>query len=57
MKTSVFAPDLKDLFKKPTRITITINWKTFQELQARSEEEGRSLSNLAAYLLEKGTHS
>lgn len=34
------------------RITITIPFSTFQALERRSTEEGRSLSNLAAYLLE-----
>ena len=36
------------------RITITIPYSTFRDLESRSLEEGRSLSNLAAYLLERG---
>lgn len=39
--------------KAPKRITITIPFSTFQALERRSTEEGRSLSNLAAYLLER----
>ncbi|MEB3265364.1 MAG: hypothetical protein VKN13_01980 [Cyanobacteriota bacterium] len=40
------------LFRVPKRITITIPYSTYQLLLERSGEEGRSLSNLAAYLLE-----
>jgi hypothetical protein len=40
--------------RAPKRITITIPFNTFQALERRSTEEGRSLSNLAAYLLERG---
>ena len=39
-------------FKSPQRITITIPYNTYEHLMKRSNEEGRSLSNLAAYLLE-----
>jgi hypothetical protein len=39
--------------RAPKRITITIPFSTFQALEHRSTEEGRSLSNLAAYLLER----
>ena len=38
--------------RSPKRITITISYETYQRLIARSEEEGRSLSNLSAFLLE-----
>jgi hypothetical protein len=41
------------LRRKPQRITITIGWQTFQRLRERADQEGRSLSNLAAFLLEK----
>jgi len=34
------------------RITITLPLLAHQRLQARSDEEGRSLSNLVAFLLE-----
>jgi hypothetical protein len=38
--------------RSPQRITITITWATHQRLIQRSDDEGRSLSNLAAHLLE-----
>jgi hypothetical protein len=38
----------------PKRITITLPFKTFKALEHRSTKEGRSISNLAAYLLERG---
>jgi len=40
------------LFRSPRRITITLPQHTFEELQLRCDSEGRSLSNLAAFLLE-----
>jgi hypothetical protein len=40
-------------FKHPQRITITIAWHVLQALQQRADHEGRSLSNLAAYQLER----
>lgn len=39
-------------FRKPRRVTITIPHSTYLELERRSDEQGRSLSNLSAYLLE-----
>ncbi len=39
--------------RSPKRLTITIPYTVFSALEKRSTEEGRSLSNLAAYLLEK----
>lgn len=39
-------------FRKPKRITITLADKPYAALVQRSGEEGRSLSNLAAFLLE-----
>ena len=44
------------LTRKPTRVTITIPWSLRQELEERSTKEGRSLSNLIAYLLEYSLH-
>ena len=41
------------LTRKPSRVTVTIPWSLRQQLDTRSDEEGRSLSNLIAYLLEK----
>ena len=40
--------------RSPKRITITIPHYTFQKIIERSNEEGRSLSNLAAFILEQG---
>jgi hypothetical protein len=39
-------------FRKPRRVTITIPHATYLELERRSDEQGRSLSNLSAHLLE-----
>lgn len=40
--------------RAPKRITITIPFSAFRLLEERSNAEGRSLSNLAAYLIERG---
>jgi hypothetical protein len=39
-------------FRSPRRVTITLPFATFELLQERADGEGRSLSNLAAFLLE-----
>lgn len=39
-------------FRAPQRISVTLPQHVFQALIDRSAEEGRSLSNLSAYLLE-----
>ena len=39
--------------RKPQRITITVPWSTYQELLNTSDHQGRSLSNTAAYWLER----
>jgi hypothetical protein len=39
-------------FRKPQRISITISDHVYQQLMQHSDLQGRSLSNLAAYLLE-----
>jgi hypothetical protein len=39
--------------RAPKRISITLPMRPYEQLQKRSDWEGRSLSNLAAYLLEK----
>jgi hypothetical protein len=41
-------------FKSPKRITITIPHSAFEHLLKQSDYEGRSLSNLAAFILEIG---
>jgi hypothetical protein len=38
--------------RKPVRLTATVNWATHQALIERSNKEGRSMSNLMAYILE-----
>lgn len=39
--------------KRPQRISATVADRVWAELIRRSEEEGRSVSNLVAYLLER----
>lgn len=46
------ASPLATLHRKPQRLTITVPAATFELLADRAALEGRSLSNLAAYLLE-----
>ena len=41
------------LFRKPKRITVTVPDQIYRTLLERSTREGRSISNLAAYLLER----
>jgi hypothetical protein len=45
-------PSSSLLFRKPVRISITLANVAYRELERCSSEQGRSLSNLAAYLLE-----
>jgi hypothetical protein len=42
------------LTRTPKRISITVAWETCRRLQERSDKEGRSISNLASFLLEQG---
>ncbi len=42
--------------RQPRRISITISHQVYQTLLNRSEEEGRSMSNLCAFLLEEVLH-
>lgn len=41
------------LFRKPRRITVTVPDQIYRSLLERSSREGRSISNLAAFLLER----
>jgi len=41
------------LFRSSKRISITIPFSIAKQLEAQSDREGRSLSNLASYLLER----
>jgi len=43
---------LRVLQRQPRRITITLSFHVHEALLTRSEEEGRSVSNLCAFLLE-----
>ncbi len=43
------------LSRKSRRVSITIHWDLHQRLLDRADNEGRSLSNLMAYLLEVAT--
>jgi len=49
--------DIETGFRKPVRITITVPYSTHLTLIKRCDEEGRSLSNLAAFLLENSLAS
>jgi hypothetical protein len=40
------------LFRRPVRVSITVPHHIHAALLSRSDQEGRSLSNLAAFLLE-----
>jgi len=46
------SPMVQPAFRSPRRVTITLSFSTFEDLQGRADGEGRSLSNLAAFLLE-----
>jgi hypothetical protein len=45
--------DLNHELKRPKRITITVNHSLHTKLVERSSSEGRSISNLASYLLQR----
>lgn len=44
------------LSRRPVRISITVSQAVHEALLNRSDFEGRSLSNLAAFLLEAALH-
>lgn len=52
MKPKRYGPD-GPAFRHPQRISVTVAWHVMQALQNRADREGRSLSNLAAYELER----
>jgi|GEM_PF-6344120 hypothetical protein len=41
------------LTRKPQRLTITVSWSVYRSLIEASDEQGRSVSNMAAYWLER----
>jgi len=43
---------IQPIRRSPQRISVTISWELHRRLLNRSDEQGRSLSNLAAHLLE-----
>jgi hypothetical protein len=43
------------LRRRPQRVTITMPWMLRQRLERRADEEGRSLSGLIAYILERSS--
>lgn len=45
------------LFHKPRRVSITLPEPIYRQLLERSNEQGRSISNLAAFLLEQAIAS
>lgn len=49
---SAHSTSLPPAFRSPRRISITLPWHAFRALQERCDDEGRSMSNLASYLLE-----
>ena len=51
MEVPVRASDL--LRRKPQRVTATLPWHLVHKLEERAAYEGRSLSNLIAFLLEE----
>lgn len=50
------APNFTSL-KRPRRLTVTIPQHVLENLERRAMEQGRSISNLAAYLLERALSS
>ena len=49
---AIYAEQQHLMFRSSQRLTITVAHSTLDALVDRSQQEGRSLSNLAAYLLE-----
>ena len=47
---------MSTVFRKPRRLTITVSQHVMERLQNSSDQQGRSLSNYAAYLLECALH-
>jgi len=50
-------PNPTRAFRSPKRISITVPYGAYQRLLECSDEQGRSLSNLAAFLLESNLWS
>jgi|694.fasta_scaffold104180_3 hypothetical protein len=48
-----YGDDTPAWLRKPRRMTINLPVEAYEQLIARSNREGRSVSNLASFLLEK----
>ena len=46
--------DLTPAQRRSQRIAVTVTHSVFQRLVHHSNQQGRSISNLAAYLIERG---
>lgn len=51
-RNSLMNDQLRILQRQPRRISITLSYHVHESLLRRSDDEGRSLSNLCAFLLE-----
>lgn len=52
--SNTIASGVQLMSRCPQRVSITISWSLHQRLVEQSDWQGRSLSNLAAHLLELG---
>ena len=48
---------MSTVFRKPRRLTITVSQHVMEKLLHYSDQQGRSLSNYAAFLLETSLHT
>ena len=54
---AVSSTKIAPMHHSPRRVTITVPYALYSELLARSDQQGRSLSNLAAFLIEAAISS
>lgn len=54
--TAVTAKPTRLTPRHPRRISVTVSYAVHEALVARSNAEGRSVSNLCAFLLEESVH-
>lgn len=52
MSTSAPLNRIRLLQRNPRRISVNVSYSLFQKLQALADQQGRSTSNLCAFLLE-----
>ncbi|MEX0587809.1 MAG: hypothetical protein WD136_01000 [Cyanobium sp.] len=57
VKTSSSREELGICFRTPKRLSVTLPEATYDRLVQKSGWEGRSISNLAAFLLERAVNS